>query len=56
MKRIEGLVTFKGCQYTVSSNSIEFVNCWKRTYAKMKEATALAQLRRMTQEEYQEQS
>jgi len=56
MKRIDGLGTFKGCQYTVPLNSTEFVICWKRTYAKMKEATELAQLRRMTQEEYQEQS
>jgi nitrate reductase cytochrome c-type subunit len=55
MNRTEGLGTFTGCQYIVSSNSIECVNCWKRTYAKMKEATELAQLRRMTQEEYQEQ-
>jgi len=54
MKRIEGLGTFKGCQYTVSSNSTEFVNCWKRTYAKMKDETELTQLRIMTQEEYQE--
>jgi len=56
MKTIEGVGKFKGCQYIVSSNSIEFINCWKRTYAKMKEGTELAQLRRMTQEEYQEQS
>jgi hypothetical protein len=48
MKRIEGLGTFKGCQYTLSSNSTEFVNCWKRAYAKMEEATELVQLRRMT--------
>jgi hypothetical protein len=50
---MEGLRTFQGCNYTVSSNSSELVNCWKSSYAKIKEATKLMQLR-MTQEEYQE--